>query len=129
MLRKAKHFQQLWRPSKRCASLLPGEISNQKAVKLQSCKFRSTLIPESPRTWKTKIKEWGFDKNVSKKDMTFVVAKANQRTMEGKETVFYYRGLEITPSKIKNFRRRQKTTGPSIGSLQDPGKSNSWSSK
>ena len=39
--------------------------------------------------------------------MNFVLAKAKKRDREGKETVFFHNGSQITAAKIENFKRRK----------------------
>jgi hypothetical protein len=54
------------------------------------------------------IKEWNFDKNISQKDMAILVAKEEKRARdEEKETSFYWRGKEIRPEKLANFKKRR----------------------
>lgn len=54
------------------------------------------------------IKEWNFEKNLSKSDMAILVSKAEKRAREeGKETVFYTRGQKIGAEKFESFKRRK----------------------
>lgn len=54
------------------------------------------------------VKEWSFDKNLSRSDMTILVAKSEKRAREeGKETVFYSRGQEISSDKFVQFKKRK----------------------
>ncbi|KAH8763489.1 hypothetical protein F5882DRAFT_467335 [Hyaloscypha sp. PMI_1271] len=62
----------------------------------------------SVRKWKMKLKEWGFEKYLSKSDMVIIAAKAEKRRREeGKETVFYQGKTRISDDKIGNFKRRR----------------------
>ncbi|EKD18321.1 uncharacterized protein L3040_004723 [Drepanopeziza brunnea f. sp. 'multigermtubi'] len=45
----------------------------------------------SSRKWKMKLKEWRFEKNLSKHDMELIIAKALKRSREeSKDTVFFH---------------------------------------
>ncbi|KAH8588572.1 ankyrin repeat-containing domain protein [Bisporella sp. PMI_857] len=60
----------------------------------------------SKRTWKSKLKEWAYEKNLTSNDMKIISAKADKRKRDdGKDTVFYHWDSEIPPEKIKRFRR------------------------
>jgi len=82
-----------------------------------------TNRPHSERKWKSKLKEWGFDKHIPAKDMQVLVAKAEKRARdEGKETVFFQGEAEIAPKRFENFKRRKTThtmeaVSPSAGIL------------
>ncbi|PVH87417.1 hypothetical protein DL98DRAFT_525470 [Cadophora sp. DSE1049] len=66
----------------------------------------------SPRKWKMKLKEWRFEKNLSKHDMEIIVAKARKRTRdESKDTIFYYGSTQIRPERIENFKKRKTASG------------------
>jgi hypothetical protein len=39
--------------------------------------------------------------------MQFVVSKEEERALQGKDTVFYYGGTEITYKRIQNFKSRR----------------------
>ncbi|KAE8453845.1 hypothetical protein EG329_007621 [Mollisiaceae sp. DMI_Dod_QoI] len=61
----------------------------------------------NPRKWKEKLKEWNFEKNLSKNEMKIVIAKAERRTTEeGKDTVFFHHGNMIPPAKVSAWKRR-----------------------
>jgi hypothetical protein len=62
----------------------------------------------SVRTWKAKLKEWGFSKNISIRDKQWIVAKAEKRKLEeGKDTVFSHGQVRIAPTKIQGSKRRK----------------------
>jgi len=62
----------------------------------------------SLRKWKLKLKEWGFDKYLSRSDMAVMAAKSNKRyTEERKETVFYHGETRISKERLDNFKRRK----------------------
>ncbi|CZR53411.1 uncharacterized protein PAC_03289 [Phialocephala subalpina] len=64
----------------------------------------------SLRKWKMQIKEWKFDKNISKAQMAILVAKAEKRARNGnKQTAFYYKGKEIRSEKLVSFQKRSMT--------------------
>ncbi len=62
----------------------------------------------SPRKWKAKLKEWGFEKHLSEGDMKIVVAKMDKRRREtGKDTMVFHNGVQVPAEKITNFKRRK----------------------
>lgn len=63
----------------------------------------------SLRKWKLKLKEWEFEKNLTEKTMKILVAKEKKRAREGKETVFYHHGSQITSKRIETFKRQKIT--------------------
>ncbi|CZR62804.1 related to cercosporin resistance protein [Phialocephala subalpina] len=92
-------------------------------TELHTFRARSGRLPEplalkieiltvfSERKWKTKLKEWQFDKNLPLNVMGFVIAKAEKRVRnENKETVFYHRDSQISSAKIRNFKKRMTKT-------------------
>jgi hypothetical protein len=54
-----------------------------------------------------KLKEWNFEKYLSDRDKRIIVAKAEKRARDGKDTVFYHGDTEITTERIENFKRRK----------------------
>ena len=67
-----------------------------------------------------KLKEWKFEKYLSDRDKRIIVAKAEKRARDGKDTVFYYGDAEITTERIENFKRRKvskemEAVSPSAG--------------
>lgn len=61
------------------------------------------------RKWKTKLKEWNFEKYLSNRNMNIIVAKGKKRALEeGKDTIFVYHGSTIPASKIQNYSKRSK---------------------
>jgi len=66
----------------------------------------------SVRTWKSKLKEWNYEKYLTSNDMNIISAKAKKRKNEdGKETVFYHWDSEISFERIERFRKAPKTSG------------------
>jgi hypothetical protein len=66
------------------------------------------MHPYRLRKWKDKLKEWGYEKHLHKREMKFVAAKGEKRFMEeGKDTLFFHGGILITKEKIENFKRRK----------------------
>jgi hypothetical protein len=62
----------------------------------------------SKRTWKNRLKAWGFEKYLGISDMKFVIDKAEKRAREeNKETIFFHGDSEITSERIENFKRRK----------------------
>lgn len=64
-------------------------------------------INASPRTWKGKLKEWGYNKNMTTPDMQWIVAKGKKRALEGKYTTFFHGVTHVTAQRIENFKRRK----------------------
>ncbi len=70
------------------------------------------------------MKEWKFDKNINKNDMTILAAKAEKRARDGdKQTIFYCRGEIIKSEKLVNFQKRMVVediapASPSAGMLR-----------
>jgi len=65
------------------------------------------MICVSRRTWKTKVKEWGFLKNLNAQEMQIVIAKKEKRRREGKETVIMLMDQEITTQRMSAFKKRK----------------------
>ncbi|KAF8847979.1 hypothetical protein BDZ45DRAFT_301773 [Acephala macrosclerotiorum] len=61
---------------------------------------------KSLRSWKSKMKDWGFDKNMTS-DMQFMIAKATKRQREGKDTEFSRDGLQVPQETLRNFKRKK----------------------
>jgi hypothetical protein len=54
------------------------------------------------------LKVWDVKKNLSKKDMRFIVAKAERSALdEGKHMEFFYGGTRITTKRIEKFKSRE----------------------
>jgi len=85
----------------------------QRVVSLAVVKYPSIFLTvlDRSRKWKLKLKEWEFDKKLTEKTMKILVAKAEKRAREGKETVFYHGGSQIASKKIERFKRQKLTTG------------------
>jgi len=64
-------------------------------------------MESSERKWKMKLKEWKFEKYLSDQDKMIIIAKAEKRARDGKDTVFYHGDTEITTERIENFKRRK----------------------
>jgi hypothetical protein len=84
------------------------------------------MFVHSERKWKSKLKEWGFDKNVPAEVMQVLVVKAQKRKREeGKETVFIRGDTEISAERMEHFKRRKTThvveaLSPSVGKFDSP---------
>lgn len=73
------------------------------------------------------IKEWNFDKYLSKEDMAILVAKSRKRALEKKKTTFFHHGREIATEKFANFKKRKTTheiadkspVSPSAGKISE----------
>jgi hypothetical protein len=68
------------------------------------------------------IKEWKFEKHLKAENMMTVLTKAEKRARdEGKESIFFHAGSEISNQRIVNFKKRKiaqklESTSPIIGS-------------
>ncbi|PMD31386.1 ankyrin, partial [Hyaloscypha variabilis F] len=75
----------------------------------------------SVRTWKSKLKEWNYEKYLTSNDMNIISAKAKKRKNEdGKETVFYHWDSEISFERIERFRKAPKTSGMASPGAETP---------
>lgn len=73
-----------------------------------------TLDLSRQRKWKEKLREWNFDKNLTKREMKIVVAKAEKRALEdGKETIFFQNENPIPPAKVMIWQRKIAMTATS----------------
>jgi len=68
------------------------------------------------RKWKSKLKEWGFEKYSKAEEMAFIASKLQNRKEEGKDTAFFVGGRQITKEAMENFMRRKKVDAEKIGS-------------
>ena len=76
------------------------------------------IVAYSERKWKTKLKEWNFEKHLPATDLKILVAKKLKRSRdEKKETVFFHHGREIRPEKLDNFKKRRISK---LGEVQSP---------
>ncbi|CZR67277.1 uncharacterized protein PAC_17176 [Phialocephala subalpina] len=75
-----------------------------------------------PRSWKSKMKDWGFDKNMTS-DIQFMVSKATKRQRdEGKNTVFMRDGVLVPQETLDKFKRRKpcSSTMAKLPSIKTP---------
>lgn len=68
------------------------------------------------RKWKSKLKDWGFDKYSKAEEMAFIASKLQDRKTEGKDTAFLVGGRQITKEAMENFMRRKKVNAEKVGS-------------
>ena len=71
----------------------------------------------SMRKWKSKLKDWGFDKYSKAEEMAFIASKLQNRKAEGKDTVFFLGDKQITKETTENFMKRKKVNAEKIVSL------------
>ncbi|PVH83905.1 hypothetical protein DL98DRAFT_569297 [Cadophora sp. DSE1049] len=65
----------------------------------------------SIRKWKSKMREWGFLKHLTAKEMAFIVAKSDQRRADStnpRDTIFVRGDIKITHNRIANFKKLKK---------------------
>jgi len=73
---------------------------------------------DSVRTWKSKLKEWGYyknKKNIPYDAMNSIAGDYMKRKREGKESVFYYRHRQVDTETINTFLKRRKITQEPLG--------------
>jgi hypothetical protein len=74
------------------------------------------LTKISVRKWKSKLKDWGFEKYSKAEEVAFFASKLQNRKAEGKGTAFFVGGRQITKESMENFLRRRKVDTEKIGS-------------
>jgi hypothetical protein len=67
--------------------------------------------------WKTKITEWGLDKNNKKDDVLAILRKKAERDAAGKKTLFKLRGRDVDFKDIERYATRNHITETTIGEL------------
>jgi hypothetical protein len=68
------------------------------------------------------LKEWKFEKYLTDKEKNIIVAKAEKRQREGKETAVFHRDRQVSPGKLENFKKRKgvnvvEVVSPSAGKI------------
>ena len=58
--------------------------------------------------YKKKLQQWGFVKNIKKRDMRSIVALDKQRREQGKRTQFLISGQPLSFQRIESYRQRNK---------------------
>ena len=72
------------------------------------CVCAINLSLHRKRTYKEKLKLWGFEKNVPARDMRLIVAMVEKRKREeGKETRVYFKDRLVEPKKMERFKKRK----------------------
>ncbi|KAE8443759.1 hypothetical protein EG329_001353 [Mollisiaceae sp. DMI_Dod_QoI] len=77
---------------------------------------------KSVRNWKSKLRDWGFDKNVTI-NMKFMLAKSEKRARdEGKDTEFKRNGILVPPQTLQQFKKRRTVglTDSALSSIATP---------
>ncbi|PQE10459.1 hypothetical protein CJF30_00010430 [Rutstroemia sp. NJR-2017a BBW] len=83
-------------------------VKDKKTLKeTKDAVWKKYSFQSGTRKWKEKMKEWGFEKHISKRDMNIIVAKQQQRHMEGKDTIFMHCSNEVSAERIETFKRRK----------------------
>jgi hypothetical protein len=67
--------------------------------------------------WKSKITEWGLDKNNKKEDVLAILRKKAERDAAGKKTVFKLRGREVDFKDIERYATRNHISETTVGDL------------
>ena len=73
------------------------------------------------RQYKRRIKDWGLDnKHLKNCEMKAIVRKRQQRTAEGKKSVFEVKGHQVEPSKIDRAQKRYEHLNNFAASQHSP---------
>lgn len=72
-----------------------------------SAKGKKAEHISSKRTWKSKLKEWKFDKYFTDKEKNVLAAKVSKRKREGKETQILNLDRPLSPRQLDNFGKRK----------------------
>jgi hypothetical protein len=73
----------------------------------------ANVVPElikdtRKRTFKEKLKLWGFEKNIPARDMRVIVAMVDERKRkQGKETRVYFKDRLVDAKKMDRFKKRK----------------------
>ena len=67
--------------------------------------------------WKTKITEWGLDKNNKKDDVLAILRKKAERDAAGKKTVFKLRGRGVDFKDVERYATRNRISETTVGDL------------
>ena len=68
------------------------------------------------KRYKEKIKAWGFEKNLTKRQSKFIARKTLRRLDEGKKTEFLIRGIKVPQEKVDRGLTRPNIRGSPTGS-------------
>ncbi|KAH8789756.1 hypothetical protein BGZ57DRAFT_88663 [Hyaloscypha finlandica] len=60
------------------------------------------------RTWKSKLKEWKFDKYLVDREKDISIAMVAKRRREGKTTALLHEDRQISPGRLADFKRRKR---------------------
>lgn len=63
------------------------------------------------RTWKKKIKLWGFEKNIPESSKKLMLQKKKKRALEGKDTTFTWGFIDVPQKRLEQIA---DSTGISI---------------
>jgi hypothetical protein len=79
-----------------------------------SLTWRKANCKLSPRTWKSKFKQWGYTKNIPTRIMQWIVTKEKQRTEKGESITFFYKRIKIEPRTILNSKKRRSDNDDTV---------------
>ena len=68
------------------------------------------------KRYKEKLKAWGYEKNLTKRQSKFIARKALSRLDEGKKTEFHIRGLKVSQDKVDRGLTKPNIRGSPTGS-------------
>ncbi|KAN0099382.1 hypothetical protein V8E51_013157 [Hyaloscypha variabilis] len=86
----------------------------------RNCIRDKTGFEASEKQWRVKLKEWGFVKNLPSPAWQFILYKETELAKEGKVTVFYYGGHEVTRERINKFKSREPREVPLLSNPSLP---------
>jgi len=65
----------------------------------------------SEKAYKDQFREWKWEKNLKKPLVAFMVNKAEERNVLGKDTKFEYRGVEVPNAKLRRYSKMRRDPG------------------
>ena len=80
--------------------------------------YRLLTYATSEKAYKDKIRDWGLNKNLKQRQAVYMLKMAKKRKEEeGKSTTFYYRGNQVSNSKIRRFSKAVDTSSDIVCKL------------
>ena len=64
------------------------------------------LTPSRLKQYKTRIKSWGLDKKLKKKEVEFMLRQKRQREAAGKKSAFRIRGQRLDEARVIKYQKR-----------------------
>jgi len=73
------------------------------------------MLRLSNRTWKHRLKEWGYTKQIRTEDANFVIGEEDRKAQEHEETVSFHKDANITANQRIEYFQGKKATA-----IEDP---------